>query len=79
MGQTITRTLQPLLRPAVSKQKDPRIIPSASRSSRSAASSSFGPTEAAELPGILPSAVVSDAPPAASLSFRCENPDGPLR
>ncbi|XP_064886714.1 E3 ubiquitin-protein ligase RBBP6-like isoform X1 [Columba livia] len=77
VGQPVTRNPQPLLRPTISKQKDPLIPPSASVSSRSAALSSFGPTQAsgaAQLPGILPSVTVPGVPPAVSLLF-----PGPFR
>ncbi|KAK2543927.1 hypothetical protein Q9966_002776 [Columba livia] len=77
VGQPVTRNPQPLLRPTISKQKDPLIPPSASVSSHSAALSSFGPTQAsgaAQLPGILPSVTVPGVPPAVSLLF-----PGPFR
>lgn len=77
VGQPVTRNPQPLLRPTISKQKDPLIPPSASVSSHSAALSSFGPTQAsgaAQLPGILPSVTVPGVPPAVSLPF-----PGPFR
>lgn len=80
MRQTITRNLQPLLRPAISRQQDPLMIPLASLASRSAAAlSSLAPGQSPGLPVNPSSVVVSDLPPAVSLSLRGEKPDGPFR
>lgn len=78
MRQTITRNLQPLMRPTISRQQDPLMIPLASLSSHSAALAPGQPVAAA-LPVNPSSVIVSDLPPAVSLSLRAEKPDGPFQ